>query len=74
MSVSALRIKSREAVDDSTRTKTFSNLIFDTSKPIEQRYADLKVLAQTMVGLTTNSYVGSDYIITTDLDTYETTI
>lgn len=73
MSVISMRVKSTTATDGKTKTKTFSPLEFASGQTATERGKAIKYMAQRLVALTTNTYVETDMIETTNVDSLEVT-
>lgn len=75
MAITAMRIKTQEGVGGATRSKTISPLIFNTAAggAASDRAAAIRYMAQRIVGLLTSTYVATDMIVTTSVDTEEVT-
>lgn len=71
----AMRLKTTVTATGATKTKTISPLAFQTFDGItdDDKGKAIKVMAQRIVALTTDTYVETDMIVTTNVDTLEVT-
>lgn len=71
----SMRLKTTVTATGATKTKTIGSLAFQTfdgSTDTDNGKA-IKVMAQRIVALTTDTYVETDMIVTTNVDTLEVT-